>query len=66
MLCLVPHSQTLHETPMRIITAYFMKLTALERDSFCEHGNESSAGFKSRQFLGQLSDSKLLQNDCLL
>jgi hypothetical protein len=39
-------------TPMRIITAYFMKLTALERDWVCEYGNESSADFKNREFLG--------------
>lgn len=52
VLCLVPQSLTLHVTPMRIITAYFMKLTALERNWFCEHGNESSADFKNREFLG--------------
>jgi hypothetical protein len=39
MLCLVPQSQTLHVTPMIIITAYFTIITALERDWFCEHGN---------------------------
>jgi hypothetical protein len=49
---LVPQSQTLHVTPMRIITAYFKQLTALERHWFYEHGNESSAHFKSREFLG--------------
>lgn len=61
-----PQSQTLHVTSMRIIIAYFMKLTVLERDWVCEYGNESSGDFKNREFLGQLSDSKLLQNDCLL
>ena len=50
--CLVSQFQNLHVTPMRIITAYFMKLTALERDWFCERGNESPADFKSREFLG--------------
>jgi hypothetical protein len=37
---------------MRIITAYFMKLTALVRDWVSEYGNESSGDFKNREFLG--------------
>lgn len=52
MFCLVPQSQTFHVTPMIITIAYFTMITALEMDWFCEHGNEYSTDFRSREFLG--------------
>jgi len=45
------------------ITCYEMLHRASET-SCCEHGNESSGCIKGREFIDQLSNYKLLKNDC--